>query len=162
MHNTNDLNLEVRSDEHRVVINGAGGIVRGFIQLEKGNTVEDLRNHRNGLSLSTIRLRLVGSSSYEEISTEAAKAVFFVSSFEGERDRKDLRFHQDSPVPEGVWVQVEFADGEIMEGILRNSIDYLLEPALLLLPTDPGGNNQLVYVPKTSMKDFRVLGVRPI
>jgi len=162
MHNSNDPNLEVRSDEQRVVINGAGGLVKGFVQLEKGITVQDLQRHRNGLCLSTLRLRPLGSGSYEEISTEAAKAVFFVSSFEGERERKDLRFHQDSPVHDGVWVQVEFVDGEIMEGILRNSVDYLREPALLLLPTDPGGNNQLVYVPKTSIKDFRVLGVRAI
>jgi hypothetical protein len=49
-----------------------------------------------------------------------------------------------------------------MEGIVHNSIRYLIDPGFFLRPTDPGSNNKLVYVMKTWLKDHRVLGMRKL
>jgi hypothetical protein len=57
-------------------------------------------------------------------------------------------------------VRLQFRDGEVMEGIIYNSIRYLVDPGFFLLPTDPDSNNRLVYVRKSWLSDYRVLGMR--
>jgi len=57
-------------------------------------------------------------------------------------------------------MRVQFLDGEVMEGIVHNSLRYLVDPGFFLLPTDPFGNNKLVYVMKNQLADHRVLGTR--
>jgi hypothetical protein len=59
-------------------------------------------------------------------------------------------------------VRVQFLDGEIMEGIVHNSMRYLIDPGFFLMPTDPLGNNKLVYVLKSWLIDHRVLGMRKL
>ena len=98
----------------------------------------------------------------EDISATDTKAVFFVRSFEGDDRRTDLKFHTHAPIVHGIWLRVEFKDGEIIEGIVYNSMHYLIDPGFFLLPTDPGSNNKMVYVIKKGLKDCRVLGVRAI
>jgi hypothetical protein len=49
-----------------------------------------------------------------------------------------------------------------MEGIVYNSICYLVDSGFFLLPTDPDSNNRLVYVRKSWLTDHRVLGLRKL
>jgi hypothetical protein len=65
-----------------------------------------------------------------------------------------------APVTQGIWMRLQFRDGEVMEGIVCNSLRYLSEPGFFLLPTDPDSNNKLVYVMKSWLVDHRVLGMR--
>jgi hypothetical protein len=57
-------------------------------------------------------------------------------------------------------MRVQFLDGEVIEGIVHNSIRYLLDPGFFLVPTHPGSNNKLIYVSKSQLIDHRVLGTR--
>jgi hypothetical protein len=82
------------------------------------------------------------------------------NSFEGDSDHKELNFHSRAPIVHGIWVRLQFRDGEVMEGIIYNSIRYLVDPGFFLLPTDPDSNNRLVYVRKSWLADYRVLGMR--
>jgi hypothetical protein len=59
-------------------------------------------------------------------------------------------------------MRFQFLDGEVMEGIVYNSIRYLVDPGFFVLPTDPGSNNTLVYVVKSWLVDHRVLGLRKL
>jgi hypothetical protein len=59
-------------------------------------------------------------------------------------------------------MRLQFLDGEVMEGIVYNSIRYLIDPGFFLLPTDPDSNNRLVYVRKNWLADHRVLGMRKL
>ena len=59
-------------------------------------------------------------------------------------------------------MRVEFLDGEVMEGIVHNTLRFLVDPGFFLVPTDPDSNNRLVYVMKSWLKDHRVLGVRKL
>jgi len=65
-----------------------------------------------------------------------------------------------APVLQGLWVRVSFHDNEMIEGIVGNTSDYVLQDGFFLMPTDPNGNNKLVYVLKGGLKDFHVLGLR--
>jgi hypothetical protein len=57
-------------------------------------------------------------------------------------------------------MRVQFLDGEVIEGIVHNSIRYLVDPGFFLVPTHPGSNNKLIYVSKSQLADHRVLGTR--
>jgi hypothetical protein len=62
----------------------------------------------------------------------------------------------------GLWVRVHFHDNEMIEGIISNSRDFVLENGFFLMPTDPNGNNKLVYVLKSGLQDFHILGIRNV
>ena len=95
----------------------------------------------------------------EWISSEGLKAVFFVKSFEG-KSHDDLRFHDSFPPAECLWVRLTFQDLEVMEGLIYNKCDFVLDAGIFFFPSDPEGNNWLVYVPKSQIKDFNILGLR--
>jgi hypothetical protein len=90
---------------------------------------------------------------------EEVKAVFFVADFEGSSEREPVLFYSRGPEVGDVWVEVSFHDGEIVEGYVSNSLLHLAADGFFLRPTDPGGNNLLVYVNKSSLVSYRVLGV---
>lgn len=87
------------------------------------------------------------------------KAIFFVSDFQGSSQRDPVLFYSRGPEVGDIWVEVTFHDGEIVEGYVDNSLNHLTAEGFFLRPTDPGGNNLLVYVNKDSLKSYRVLGV---
>jgi hypothetical protein len=94
------------------------------------------------------------------VERDALKALFFVRSFEGKNSYDEIKFFAAHPPIEGLWVRVKFTDGEVTEGVVRNSVRHLTDPGFLLKPPDPNCNNQAVYVIKQSLAEFRVLGVK--
>jgi hypothetical protein len=95
-----------------------------------------------------------------DVGQSKVKAVFFVSSFKGDKEYKPVRFYSSGPEPHSVWVEVVFVDGEVVEGCVQNSIHHLKNDGFFLLPSSPGDNNLLIYVNKAAIAKFRVLGVR--
>jgi len=151
-------NNSARSE--KVVIQMGSRAVRGYLDTPALDTVEDLLSHAPHGAPESFRLRHLGSDLIEEIPAKDIKAVFYVNSFEGDSDHKELNFHSRAPIVHGIWVRLQFKDGEVMEGIIYNSIRYLVDPGFFLLPTDPDSNNRLVYVQKSWLADYRVLGMR--
>jgi hypothetical protein len=147
-------------DTHRVVIRYEDRAIRGFAETSELGSVEQLLRNDSQYRLESIRLRLLDSGEIEEISTKDAKAVFFVKTFDGDLRHRALHFHEHAPVVPGLWVRVYFYDSEMIEGIISNTKDFVLETGFFLMPTDPNGNNKLVYVLKGGLKDFHVLGMR--
>ena len=146
----------------KVVIQLGARTLRGYLDSVALNTVEELLSHAPPSSPESFRLRHVESDKVEEISANDVKAVFYVNSFEGDSDHKELNFHSRAPIVHGIWVRLQFRDGEVMEGIIYNSIRYLVDPGFFQLPTDPDSNNRLVYVRKSWLSDYRVLGMRKL
>ncbi|MEO6911321.1 MAG: hypothetical protein ABI158_10395 [Edaphobacter sp.] len=147
-------------DSHRIVVRYEDRAVRGFAQVSDLGSVEDLLHNSQPYPLESIRLQLLDSQEVEEVTTRDAKAVFFVKTFEGDLKHRALHFHEHAPVTQGLWVRVYFHDNEMIEGIVSNTSDYVLQDGFFLMPTDPNGNNKLVYVLKGGLKDFHVLGLR--
>ncbi len=90
---------------------------------------------------------------YEEI-----KAVSFVRDFERSAEPERLVFHT-RPKTEGLWISLQFRDGEVMEGVLPNNLLQLEHHGFTLSPPDPFGNQQRLFVPRTSLRSVQVLGV---
>lgn len=87
------------------------------------------------------------------------KAIFFVKSFEGNRDYSEFKVYSSRPNGKGVWIRVHFKDGEVIEGVAANSFDTYSKEVFYMTPPDPGSNNQAVLVSKHSLKEMQVLGL---
>lgn len=146
----------------KVVIQFGTGIIKGYLESTGWSTIEQVLSNAPRSSPETMRIRHLESDLVEEISVKSVKAVFFVNSFDGDAVRNHINFHTRAPIVHGVWLRLQFVDGEVMEGIVYNSIRYLIDPGFFLLPTDPGSNNKLIYVVKSSLVDLRVLGLRKL
>jgi hypothetical protein len=109
---------------------------------------------------ASVPVLLQDSGEIKLIPLDGVKAVFFVKTFEG-KSHDDLRFHDHLPPVECLWVRVTFDDGEVIEGLIRNSSSYVLQDGFFMSPIDPEGNNLLVYVLKAKLQDIEVLGLRP-
>lgn len=149
-------------NSEKVVIQFGTRKIKGFLESPTWNTIEELLSNAPVGSPQTFRVRSLDSDIVEEISTAEVKAIFYVNSFEGDSSHKELNFHSRAPIVHGIWMKVQFLDGEVMEGIAYNSIRYLVDPGFFLLPTDPASNNKLVYVVKSWLADHRVLGMRKL
>ena len=57
-------------------------------------------------------------------------------------------------------VRITFKDEEVMEGLIQNHSEFVLKTGFFFFPSDPEGNNWLVYVLKSQVKEFDVLGLR--
>ncbi|MBZ5582285.1 MAG: hypothetical protein LAQ30_08795 [Acidobacteriia bacterium] len=95
----------------------------------------------------------VSTIPYEEI-----KTVSFVRDFESPALAERRVFHT-RPKMEGLWVSFHFRDGEVMEGILPNSLLQIETYGFTLVPPDPYGNNQRVFIPRAAVTLAEVLGV---
>jgi hypothetical protein len=146
----------------KIVIQFGARAVKGYLESPVWNTIEELLSNAPSSSPESFRIRRLDSDAVEEIPTKDIKAVFYVNSFEGDSNHKKLNFHTKVPTVHGIWMRFRFLDGETMEGIVFNSIRYLVDPGFFVLPTDPGSNNKLVYVVKKWLVDHQVLGLRKI
>jgi hypothetical protein len=145
-----------------VVIQFGTRTVKGYLDSPAWRTMDELLSHAPHCSPESFQVRLPESDNVVEISAEDIKAVFYVNSFEGDSDHEHLNFHTRAPIVHGIWMRLQFLDGEVMEGIVYNSIRYLVDPGFFLLPTDPDSNNRLVYVRKSWLADHRILGMRKL
>src|ERR1019366_1761594 len=150
------------SKSEKVVIQYGSRTIKGYLDSPVWSTVEELLSSAAHNALESVRVRRLDSDTVEDILTKDIKAVFYVNSFEGNSDHEHLNFHSRAPIVHGIWMRLQFLDGEVMEGIVCNSIRYLIDPGFFLLPTDPDSNNRLVYVRKSWLADHRILGMRKL
>jgi len=90
---------------------------------------------------------------YQEV-----RMVSFVRDFDSPEDQERQVFHT-RPKMAGLWVRFRFRDGEAMEGILPNNLLQIETHGFVVVPPDPFGNRQRVFVPRTALLGVEVLGV---
>jgi hypothetical protein len=137
-----------------------GKLLKGYVELP-------LPTDNSGLVASIpvslpkqLTVENVDGGKKQAVALTTMKALFFVKSFDGNRQYNEIKFFNGEPKIEGLWVHLTFCDNEKTEGIVHNSISFLTEPGFLMKPPDPNSNNQAVYVMKESLTHFRVVGVR--
>jgi hypothetical protein len=131
-----------------------GTLVKGVLELD-ANTEAIVPSSPLSEALH-IRGEVSGECSLIQVSE--AKAVFFVKQHEGALDHDEVKFFSDVAATD-LWIRIRFADGEALEGQTHNDTRLLLDPGIWLRPFDRTGNNVLVYVPKSSVVEFHVMGV---
>jgi len=136
-----------------------GNLVRGFLDRPGGEDPTTFLERVAGTYPAEVTIRVAESDETLTIPLDSLKALFFVRSFEGHKEHREVKFFDKNPPIKGLWVRVQFFDKESLEGIIQNGIEFLVNPGFLLKPPDPAGNNTSLYVVKSSLADFRVLGI---
>ena len=85
------------------------------------------------------------------------KSVAFVREFESAAPERTV--FQTRPKMPGLWVSLQFRDGERLEGIIPNNLMLLDSKGITVTPPDPFGNQQRIFVPRSSLAAVEVLGV---
>ena len=134
-----------------------GSLVKGFFDYPE-NLLEETLIINNHLP-ARIELRLLEGGT-QTVDLSLAKALFFVKTFEGRADYKEVKFFKADPEIAGLWIRIQFHDCEVTEGIVHNSLPFVVQSGFFLKPPDPQSNNKLTYVVKRSLKDFKVMGIR--
>jgi hypothetical protein len=112
----------------------------------------------NQNSKAAITVRLLNSNASMQVALSDVKAVFFVRSFRGDPKRKNLRFYTNGPTVGEIWAEIRFTDNEVIEATIENSVQHLMGDGFLLHPSDADGNNTLIYINKSAIANYRVLG----
>jgi hypothetical protein len=89
---------------------------------------------------------------YDEI-----ESVAFVRDFDGEEPGRSLFYTR--PKMEGLWIRLQFRGGELLEGVIPNNLLQVERYGLTVIPPDPNGNTQRVFVPRAALRSAEVLGV---
>lgn len=87
------------------------------------------------------------------------KLVCFVRDFEQGEPRRELRLFAARPKMEGLWIRMQFRDGDAMDGLLSNNLLQLEPYGFSVIPPDPGFQNQRLFVPKAALSAIQVMGV---
>jgi hypothetical protein len=137
-----------------------GRLIKGHSDVVPATDLEFLLK-RDAVSMpSEVKVRTIDTGKIMKIPISSLKALFFVKSFEGKGTYKEIKFFEGHPAIEGLWVRLKFLDGEWTEGVVRNSHHVLTEPGFLVKPPDPQSNNEILYIIKSFLTEFQVLGVR--
>ena len=59
----------------------------------------------------------------------------------------------------GLWVRLDFTDGDTAEGLIANNLLSLEATGFQFIPPDPTFQNQRIFVPRTALTNVQVLGV---
>lgn len=157
------MDAQPGTEKHRIVVNLRDGtVVKGYLETAVPTDLASLlQNPTRGFPTRLI-LQSDNGQGNHEIDVTTAKAIFFVKSFQGDKEKHPVRFYANGPAVHGIWVEVRFNDGEVVEGVIHNSIHHLVEEGFLMSPSDPDSNNEVIYVLKSSISNYRVLGVRTV
>jgi hypothetical protein len=86
------------------------------------------------------------------------KTVSFVRDFDSLAD-EGRRVFNARPKIEGLWVSLQFRDGDEMEGVMPNNLLQLEAYGVTVIPPDPYSHQQRVFVPRMALRVVEVLGV---
>jgi len=114
-------------------------------------------NPASYLQLTGIEL-LSAQGNVSVIPYTEAKAILFVRDFESSSEPWRPVF-QNRPKMEGLWLSLQFRDGDVIEGVLPNNLLQIDTHGFAIIPPDPYGNIQRVFVPRAALRSVQVLGV---
>ncbi len=92
----------------------------------------------------------------EEVETEKLKAVFFVKTYEGNKDYQEAKgFGKIDPVTfRGLKIKVIFFDNEVLYG---GTLGYnKTRKGFFVIPADPDSNNLRIYVVASAVKEVKL------
>ena len=138
-------------EKRKVIIRKVDGeVLKGYTE----QSLDPLIGKESSITITSLTEELI------RVPKSEIKALFFVRKFSGNKEYTEVKFFESQPRIDGLWVRVYFFDNEAIEGIVANSINFLIDDGFYLKPPDPNSNNRLMYIVKSALKDFTVLGVQ--
>ncbi len=127
-----------------------------------------LKGYLNGFSPTSDEVMLADAVTSEthRVNVAEMKAIFFVRSFEGDREHREKKTYGLTR-PRGNRVYIKFKDGESLVGFLEGDVPwkkgFFLSRSVsdgkgfFLLPVDEDANNRKVFVIAASVSDVTVV-----
>jgi hypothetical protein len=131
--------------------------VRVVVHLKDGKIGKGYANDFNPTRNSFHFYEETGGSQKQSVLLEMKdlKALFFVKTFEGNRNYRERKNFAKDDLVQGRSVEVTFSDGEVIQG---STVGY--DPQRLgffLIPIDSNSNNIRIFVITSAVKKFRFL-----
>jgi hypothetical protein len=101
---------------------------------------------------------LTQEGTHEEVPLRKVRAIYFVRDLEQNIELQRKTF-LSRPKLDGLWVRLRFRDGDSLEGVIPNDLLGLQENGLQMTPPDFHSNTDRIFVPRTALTEFTVLGV---
>lgn len=86
------------------------------------------------------------------------KGVYFVREFT-DSEMLSRKTFTTRPRTEGLWVRLEFKDGEVLEGMMPNDLAQIPPEGVTINPPDTRANTQRIFIPRSALASLTVLGV---
>jgi len=138
----------------------SGSLVKGYAELHVDAGASGIFAGEPFTVPKTLDIQPATEGRVARVPLDSLKALFFVKSFAGDPAYAETKFFNPESKLEGLWVHISFEDGETTEGVVHNSIALINDPGFLMKPPDPQSNNNAVYILKSALSKFRVVGVR--
>jgi hypothetical protein len=104
---------------------------------------------------------LTPEGTHEEVPLAKVRAIYFVRNLDEDIEMERKTF-LSRPKLDGLWVRLRFRDGGSLEGVIPNDLLGLQENGLQMTPPDFNSNTDRIFVPRTALTEFTVLGVMGI
>jgi hypothetical protein len=121
-------------------------LLRGYVQPQSYRTADglELMSPDGGVSIIP----------YLQI-----KCVSFVRDLDGLSALRSRREFLARPKTTGLWIELQFLDGDTLEAMISNNMLEMEPDGLLAAPPENSSNAQRIFVPRVSLSGVRVLGV---
>ena len=90
---------------------------------------------------------------------ETVRAVYFVRDFGTDPEQNQRTEFVSRPKLGGLWIRLEFVDGDHLEGVIPNDLRMMGQPGVTLTPPDSKGQTGRVFVPGPALENLLVMGV---
>jgi hypothetical protein len=87
------------------------------------------------------------------------KIVYFVRDFDEASIAEAKTAFQSRPKSGGLWIELEFRDGDSLECLLNNDLLQVGVHGITAMPPDSKSSAQLVFVPRDALEGVKVHGV---
>lgn len=121
-------------------------LLKGYVQIQTCRTPDGLEVMSPEGAVSIIP--------YSQI-----KCVSFVRDLDGPSALGERREFLARPKSAGLWIELQFRDGDSMESTIPNNIIEMEAEGLYATPPESAGNAQRVFVPRAGLNGVQVLGV---
>jgi hypothetical protein len=121
-------------------------LLRGYVQPQTWRTADGLEVMSPEGAVSIIP--------YPQI-----KCVSFVRDLEGPSVLEERREFMARPKSAGLWIELQFRDGDSMESTISNNIMEMEAEGLFATPPENAGNAQRIFVPRAGLNGVQVIGV---
>ncbi len=132
-----------------------GRILKGFLENHDSSPTAP-----KSLLLSNEPLTIHQEANTLSVDPSSIESIFFVRSLIGESERHEMKFLDESTEAPALWVQVQCASLEVLEGSTENNLDLFRGDGFFLRPADSHSNNLLIYVYKAHLRRLQVMGVQ--
>jgi hypothetical protein len=84
------------------------------------------------------------------------KSVYFVREFTNANPTESRKAFLNRPKFDGVWVRLQFRDGDQLEGVMPNNLLFMEPEGVHVIPPEGA---QRIFVPRQAVTSVQVLGV---